>query len=504
VQCHGENKNPNSLSLLRIKSLAKDSLIYGTAGIISRMITIFLVPVYTRIFLPSDYGVINLINVTFFLAGIISVFALDNATARWVYDTNEENDKKRSVASWFWFQLILTVGLVIILISSGSLFRSYLIKVPVTDFWEIWLLPCFTLITNILPNLIWNWYRFNRKPKATLIFVLSQSLLTVCLTIAFVVFLKWGIKGVYAALFISSFLFSVVALLQLKDWIAWKFFDKKRLFEMIRFSVPMIPAALAFWLINSTNSYFLLYFKDQSEVGLFSVGVSLASGVTLFTGAFTQAWGPFAFSIMNEPDAKKTYANVFLTFGVICSIILLFMFLFSPELLYILTTPQYYQAAWVASILSINIILIAFTYIAVIGTSIVKNTTHYSTGVILGSFVTIILNFVFIPFWGKEGSAVATVLAQLIVPVYIFYQAQKLYYINYNFKIVTLVILSSVLIGVIGRYIQPDDWFTSVTIKMGLILFFILYISFLFRDKLRPHLVRFTHGKLSVNLNQKV
>jgi O-antigen/teichoic acid export membrane protein len=244
----------------------------------------------------------------------------------------------------------------------------------------------------------------------------------------------------------------------------------------------MIPAALSFWLLNSTDAYFLLYFKDQTEVGLFSIGASLATGVSLFTGAFQQAWGPFAFSIINEPDAKETYANVFLVFGIICSIIILGMFLFSPELLMLLTTPQYYSAAWVASILSINVVLIGFTYIASIGASIAKNTTFYATGIIVAAVITVLLDILLIPIWNKEGSAIATVLAQLIVPVYLFYKSNKLYPINYNYTQVIAIMLAAVSVGASIRFI--DQWrfglITIIVLKLFIILLFtavILYFT---------------------------
>jgi O-antigen/teichoic acid export membrane protein len=478
------------LSLSRIKSLAKDSFVYGIGGIISRMITIFLVPLYTRIFQPSDYGIISLINTTFFVVTLLSVCALDNSAGRWFYDTDDEKDRKRTVASWFWFQLGLSILLSILMFLILPLFSRFVLKESQEKLLYVWLLACLTLPTNILPTIVWNWYRFNRKPRATIFYTLSQSLLTIILTILFVVVLRWGIFGVYAALFSSSFLFSAIALLVLGNWLHVRFFDVARIKEMLRFSLPLIPAAIAYWLINSTDAYFIQFFKGQSEVGLFSIGASLASGVALFTGAFQQAWGPFAFSIMNEPDAKRTYANVFLTFGVFSSLILLSMFLFTPEILTLLTTPKYYDSAWVASILSINLILIAFTYIASVGTGISKNNKYYSIGILFASVLTILLDVVLIPIWGKEGSAIATVLAQLIVPVYLFFKAQKLYSIPYPFKKVSLVIAFSIIVGITCRLIKFPTSTISFVAKAATLVLFLSFVYFFIRDNVAVVLVK--------------
>jgi len=185
---------------------------------------------------------------------------------------------------------------------------------------------------------------------------------------------------------------------------------------------------------------------------------------------------------MNEPDAKKTYANVFLVFGLLSSIMILGMFLFVPEILAILTTPDYYGAAWVASILSINIILGGFIYIASIGASIAKNTTFYATAVIMGAVITVILDLLLIPVWGKEGSALATVLAQLFIPVYLICRSNKLYPIDYKYKQVVLIILIAIFIGVMVRFIPFPDLVSAITIKVIVLALFSALAIYLTKD----------------------
>jgi O-antigen/teichoic acid export membrane protein len=169
------------------------------------------------------------------------------------------------------------------------------------------------------------------------------------------------------------------------------------------------------------------------------------------------------------------------------------MFLFSPEALILFTTPKYYESAWVASILSINIVLIGLTYIASIGTSIVKNTIHYSIGVLLAGVVTVIFNLILIPIWGKEGSAIATVAAQIIIPVYLFYKAQKLFYIPYEFWKVAVCLIAAVIIGTGVRLLEYPNWWAAVLVKATLLLFFIFCISFFIRDTLSALFINKAH-----------
>ncbi|MBK9483526.1 MAG: hypothetical protein IPO02_16455 [Bacteroidetes bacterium] len=89
-----------------LKQLAGESLIYGISSMLSRFSGIFLVPLYTRLLLPADYGALSLVNSTFYFIIVLAVFALDSAAARWYYDTEDINERKKTIASWFWFQLI--------------------------------------------------------------------------------------------------------------------------------------------------------------------------------------------------------------------------------------------------------------------------------------------------------------------------------------------------------------------------------------------------------------
>ncbi|PPK99542.1 lipopolysaccharide biosynthesis protein [Parapedobacter indicus] len=472
------------MPISRIKSLAKDSIIYGLSSVIARLITVFLVPIYTRIFSPEDYGTLNIINTTFMLIGVLAVFALDSATARWFYDTSDESEKKATFSSWFWFQFTVSVLFALLLIAMTPFFAKYLLKLPLETSWNLWILPSVTLVANILPTMIVSWHRLHRKPIATVIFSLSQSLFTILLTLVFVLVLKWRLVGVYGALLVSATIFSFIALYQMKSWINPTLFRMKKLKEMLNFSLPLIPSAIAFWLLNASNSYFLLYFKDKSEVGLFSIGVALASGVKIFTGAFQQAWGPFAFSIINEPDAKSTYANVFYVFGMLGGMLILSVFLFSPELLKVLTSPRYYSAAWTASILSVNVILIAFTYIASIGTNIMKDNKPYAVGVTFAAVLTIIYNILLTPRFGKEGSALATLLGQLILPMYVFYKAQKMFYIPYNFKKVISIILTAAFLGTLVRLVPFSNYPIEFCVKVLTLISFIITLFGLSRQKL--------------------
>jgi O-antigen/teichoic acid export membrane protein len=373
-----------------------------------------------------------------------------------------------------WFQLFLSIIIAAIIILLSPSISYFFFKEAGKPIYFI--LPAVTLVTNILPSVLINWLRLQRRPISTVIFTISQTIVTVGLTVLFVIVFRWQITGVFAALAISSVIFSLVVIFILKNWLSLKYFTKKRLLEMLKYAFPLIPAALSYWLLNNTDSYFIQYFtKNTAEVGLFGIGAMLASVLGMFTNAFQQAWGPFAFSLINSEDVKKIYANVFLLFGYAMSVLAALLMLFAPEALMIFTTPEYYDSAWVAGILGYNLVLIGFSYIAIIGISVNKNTRPYGAAMLYATIVTIVLNVILIPKFGKEGSALATVFAQIIVPIYLFYIGQKVYPVPYKFREVIIVMLSLLAVSTIVRFINFDNFAIQLTVKVIVGLFIIAF-----------------------------
>jgi len=77
-----------------LKTLAKESLIYGVSGILTRFVSVLLMPVYTAIFSPADFGIVSLVTTLSALLSILLILSLDNSMGRWYYENETEVDRK--------------------------------------------------------------------------------------------------------------------------------------------------------------------------------------------------------------------------------------------------------------------------------------------------------------------------------------------------------------------------------------------------------------------------
>jgi O-antigen/teichoic acid export membrane protein len=279
-----------------------------------------------------------------------------------------------------------------------------------------------------------------------------------------------GVVGVYYAQLFGAILTVPVAAYFLYSWVGLpSWFDWSKFKEMFFYALPFVPASLGYWVVNLSGVFFINEYLPKSEVGIYQIGISIAAVSALATTSFQQAWAPFAFSIINQPQAKEIYAitlqlYVFVV-GLVCTLISVFAF----ESLVILTTPAYYGASIVASILTFNYLLMGLANIAGLGASIAKKTAPLGMISLLSAGLLVVLNLILIPLYGKEGAAVAICIAQLIIPIYMFWKSQKLYFIPFKF-IKNLTVFAAFIACSIASYQLPAlGFFTTILLKILLL-----------------------------------
>ena len=461
----------------RLRAIASESLVYGLSGVISRFISLLLVPIYTRLFSPEDYGVMSLVGSFIAVVSILVVLGLDNSAHRWFWDTEDKQDRQRTIATWAWCQLIVSAFCgAAIFIAAEWIGHKIVGRSDAALYFRI---AAVTLPLSVLGGVVNNWFRMQRRPWATMFFALGTSLLTVGLTLLFVVGMRRGLAGIYAAQVVALAVGSTIAAILLRDWVAPRFMDVSRLRPMLRYSLPMIPAGLAYWVVSFAAPYFVKAYTTTSEVGLYSIGSALAAGVALVTGAFQQAWGPFAISIHQQPDARDTYATVFLFYLWLAGAISAGLSLFAPEILRVLATAQYAGASVVVGVLALSFVMIGLTYIAATGPSIARQTGPTGIAMVSAAVLNIILNFALVPRFGMMGSAVATLISQALTPIYLFYRSQQLYPIPYRFGAGVVLFAVTLVVIAVGIKIETNSLALDIALKLALLSLFVPVFFFL-------------------------
>lgn len=462
------------------KNLLRDSFAYGVASILSRFIGFLLMPLYTSILAPADYGVLNIVNTTIMLLTLFSVLGLDSAAHIFFWDVKEEEEKKKVFSGWFWVQLVFSISLSFLLFLFSDNLSDFLFAK--SDYSIYFKLSSLVLMSGILPSLVINWFRVKRLPWTTTWFSLALGLITILLNVLFIAYCRWGIKGFIYAQIISGSVMSITALYFMGDWLSLRWFSFSLVKRMLNYSLPLIPAALAFWCLNFAGTYFLQIQKGEGEVGLYQTGSTIASIMMVLIGAFTQAWGPFAMSIRGQADADSFYARVLVVYVSVVGGLAAFIGIFSNEFLYFLTSPAYWEADRVTAILAFNSMISGVNFIAGLGMNFAKNMKPFSLAIIGGAIINLVLFYFAIDLLSKEGCALSILISNLGVTFFIFRSSQRMYFIPFDFTKTIAILLSCMIFVLLSKIFIYDSFVYDILLKSGLLLLLLGSIVYLNRE----------------------
>ena len=309
---------------------------------LGRLIAFFLIPIYTRVFTPADLGTIALIDAAITLATMLTVLGLDNASARWFYDSPQDEGRRETIASSFWCQFFasaVVAGLLVVFAGPisralcGTGEHSGLVRLAAT-----------VMPLGVAVRVCGGWFRYRRKAPAAAAFVLLRSLATVGLVILFVVVWRRDLPGLYVARLLAAALAAAASVCILGSWIDPRRIRWSHLMGMLAFGLPLIPAAIGAWVMTSADRFVLRIYWPQETVGLYDLAAKVASGVALAIVAFQQAWGPFAYSILDQVEARRVYARVWDVYAFFGCWLAAAVGLFAPLLLRVMATEKFYAA----------------------------------------------------------------------------------------------------------------------------------------------------------------
>jgi O-antigen/teichoic acid export membrane protein len=461
--------------LTKFKQLTKDSITYSLGSIISSLIGFFLIPVYTRVFAPSDYGIIELLLT---VNGFLMLFVTLGTTAaqtRYFYDSERKEHKREIVSTLLYFRLLWGAVVVGMCMLAASTFNQFIFKgeVPNTYFYLVFLSALFSAILSSIVEV----YRLLLRPKPYLALTLSHSLLGTCFIILLVVYLKQGVMGYLVGHVVSILVIVPVAIFLLRDYIRPKF-SRPLLAKSLKFCVPLLPNGIAIWIITFSDRYFLILYTTLNEVGLYAVGAKFGLAIGLITGSFRLAWTPLALSVAKEHDAKAFYRNVATIYLVGLSFITIVLTGLSKLLMIVMTQPDYYAGYTVIGILAYGAVFYGLYTISGLGMWLSKKTIFMTIAIFVSAVLNVALNILLIPVWGMLGAATATLCAYMVGNGLAFYFGEKCYHIGFNYIHLGVTALVTCLGIALQLMLLATNW--SLSLQYGLILIIWAVIGLLF------------------------
>ena len=434
----------------QLSRLGKQSAIYGLGGLVSRILAVLLLPLYTRYLSRADYGEIETLIALVTVLTIILRFGISSAFFRFYFDADDDDGRRLVLRTSFWFTMTMaTLGLVLIVVLAGPIAEwlfgdagaANLVRASAV---ALWAQMNYEQMTSL--------FRVEERPVAFVIASLTNIALTIGGTLLLVVVLEKGPLGVIVGNFTGTLIVYLALLGYRREQLGLQL-DRDLLRRMNHFGMPLVPSALLLWTTNFSDRFFLVKLTDTSEVGLYSVGVRVASAMVLLLTAFRTAWPAFAYSIKSDDEARRTYAWVLTYLIVLSTWVATALTLLSPWLVEWLTVPKFESASRVVGPLAFAAVSFAGFIVISIGIGRARRTQFNWAITGLAAAVNVTLNLTLIPPYGMMGAAIATVAAYTVMFVGMAWWAQRIFPCPYQWRRVVTAAAAGIAIASLGKLV---------------------------------------------------
>lgn len=442
--------------------LLKNTMIYAIGNFSTKILSFLIVPLYTHYINTADMGVYDLIVTTLTFLSPVITFQLTDGIYRWLLDP--EYDK----------YIIIKTGIVRVF---SNMALVLVIGAPILLFLKV-SYGILILLMLILQSVFYILQQIARGLKNNYIYVISgivHSSIFLGLNVLQIVIFNRGIRGLMESQIISCF-FSSILLIALQPTIIKAFhvpFSNKTDHEMLKYSLPLIPNAISWSVVNMSDRYIIKYFLGNSANGIYSIAYKFPAVVQIFTNFFYLAWQESSIVEYKSVDRDSYYSNIFSKY---------FRFLFSliialmpiTQLYVVCTMDSNYHTAWLyTGFLYLGTVFSALSSFLGTAYQISKRSVGALTTTILAATVNAGVNIIAIKFIGLQAAAFSTFFAYLVLFIVRVFDTKKYFELKVKWKEFWLVAVAALIHVIVYNCI--DSIIIKIFLQVASIVFFFIY-----------------------------
>ncbi|AOW21094.1 oligosaccharide flippase family protein [Urechidicola croceus] len=459
-----------------LKRFFKDTIIYGIAAVLPRVINFLLVRVHTDALPANNYSENTYFYIWAALFSVLLTFGMETTFFRFY---NKE-EKKDTLISTAFITMLFTVLVFLILLT--VFFDSFL---NLFDFENNPLrLKLFIgiMALDTIAMIPFAYLRASNRPIKYAIIKLVNVGVIVAINLLFLkyipAFIKNGttfpdiLNAIYQKtekvnfIFIANVLGSAISFILLIPYLL-KFkiqFDSGLLKKMLKYSWPIAVAGIAYVINENLDKYLIKNMIGDSEMGIYSACYKLAIFMNLYIMAFKLGAEPFFFNHADKKNAKETYAKIMNYFVIVGALVLVGIVAYIDLFKHFINENYWSALAIVPIVLLANLFLGIYHNLA-IWYKLTDKTRYGMYFSIFGAIITIILNLLMIPKFGIMASAIATLAAYASMTLTSYFIGKKYYPVNYNLQKMVVYLIASVIICAISFiYFRENYWVSTLLV----------------------------------------
>lgn len=457
----------------RTKLFLENFFVYGLGSILAKIAPLIMLPIITRL-MPNTtyYGLSDLSNIMVALGSAIAIMGMYDAMFRMFFEKDNFEYKKEVCANTLNFTLVSGITMCLILF----IFRSYFSVLIFNDvkYVNLLIFTSLSILITTLSSIVVAPTRMQNKRKVFLFTNTISPILGYGVSIPMLMHKNYLYALPMAALVTSSIMLIFFYILN-RSWFNFKKVNIPLIKEMLRIGAPLMPGFIIYWLFTACDRLMISKQIGNSFVGIYGIGVRVASVSQFIYIAFSGGWQYFAFSTMKDEDQVEMTSKIFEYLALVAFSAFVIIVPFTHFIFKLFFKGEYVNGYVVFPYLFLAPLLLML-YQTIINQFLVVKKTWPSTLILsAGAVINIILNYILINIIGIEGSAIATLIgyAVSVIIACMVLSKMKLVIISNRMKIMCVVL---VLFIVLWRFVSPINIFPAILMSVPtLIIFCYLY-----------------------------
>lgn len=435
-----------------LRRLATTGFAYTGASVISKLVAVALLPVYTALVSPSEYGQAEVLFAAVVAFSIVVRFGLLEALLRFYYLPSERGEDvvRTGFAALFWAVTAFSILLLPFadLIADALDSEAGLVRIAIGG---LWLLTLYEYLLTLL--------RIDERAKAYFLFTFVHVLVAIPLTLVLIVGADLGAEALLLGSYASGIPFVLYLVVSERRRLGLSA-ERPLLGRMLRFGFPTMPAELSLYSLNFADRVIIvavLGATGNATVGLYAIAFKFSQSVQILVRGFQLAWPPLAYSIVDDDEARRVYAVVVSAFTGLCALVVVAVWLEARWIVDLLAASEYSGAYEAVGLLVLGSALngVYLALLVVLGRT---GRTEFNFPATLAALVVNIgLNLWLVPDHGIVGAGIALVGAYSVAVVLMYVFTQRLFHVPYEWGRLAAIVLVSAGLIAFGDLLLPTE-----------------------------------------------
>ena len=437
-----------------LRRLATTGAAYTAASILSKLLAVALLPLYTAYLDPVDYGAAEVLFSAVVAASIVVRLGVIEALLRFFYLPDEDGDEvvRTGFAAIF---MASTLGALVLLpfapqladllLDDGVDDAANLVRIAIGG---LWVLTLYEYLVSL--------FRLDERARAYFTFTILHVLAAIPLTVLLVVGEGLGAEGLLLGSYVSGIPFVLWVLVAERRRLALVP-DRELLGRMIKFGLPTMPAEVTLYALQFIDRIIIVRSIGLAEAGLYALAFKFSQAIQVVVRGFQLAWPPLAYSIQDDEEARRTYAVVLTVFTALCAFLVVGLWLEARWLVRFLAAEQFFDSYEAIGPLALGAALygIYLAQLVILGRT--GRTERNLPATAAGMVANVALNLLLVPPYGIVGAAAALVLSYLVVIALMYAFTQRLFPIPWQWGRLAVIAVSAAALIVAGELLLPTD-----------------------------------------------